>query len=347
MRPLLGDFLTAASRHLDADTGDLRLAAGASPSVVRELFRLTTVMAHCADAFIGDDQDGPGHLLDARELAMADTRSALRQAAARMRAAWGAHTEAGEDSPPAAMCLAAAADNLLAGRDLLHTHFTTDQYGWRHGTSPWAPAIASQQVNGALVGEIGSYAGRLAAWALQLAAAGSAGRLPAQAQVAISEGCRWLWVAEAAARVVRHHPGTATGHALLHAIPINLPPPRHPPRGGLPVAELCAGTIITAERLRHLAHNTAIRGHHAKAALAASWQRTAQAAAITGHCGELILHQLTEPGTHPPAAAVAIEEAAQAPADHGGPGVPSPTTGTPSPPTAALPSPPSPLKSAT
>ena len=80
-----------------------------------------------------------------------------------MRAAWGAHTEAAGDSPPAAMCLSAAADNLAAGRDLLHTHFTTDQFGWRHGTSPWAAAIASRQVTGALAGEIGSYAGHLAA----------------------------------------------------------------------------------------------------------------------------------------------------------------------------------------
>ena len=80
------------------------------------------------------------------------------------------------------MCLAAAAGNLAAGRDLLHTHFTTDQSGWRHGTFPWAPAIASRQVNGALAGEMGSYAGHLAAGALQLAAAGSAERLPAQAQ---------------------------------------------------------------------------------------------------------------------------------------------------------------------
>jgi hypothetical protein len=315
MRPLLGDFLAAASRHLDTATGDPRLATEATPSVVGELCRLTAVMAHCADAFTAEDQSDSRHLKDARELAMADARSALRQAAARMRAAWGAHTEADDDSPPAAMCLSAAAGNLVAGRDLLHTHFTTDQFGWRHGTSPWAAAIASRQVNGALVSEIGSYAGRLAAWALQLAAAGSAGRLPAQAQVAISEGCRWLWVAEAAARVVRHHPATATGHALLHAIPINLPPPRQPPHGGLPVPELCAGTIITAERLRHLAHITATRGHHPKAALAASWQRTAQAAAITGHCSELILRQLTQPGTHPPAAAAVatgIEQAGQA-----------------------------------
>ena len=40
-----------------------------------------------------------------------------------MRAAWGAHTETDDDSPAGtAMCLAAAAGNLAAGRDLLaHT----------------------------------------------------------------------------------------------------------------------------------------------------------------------------------------------------------------------------------
>ena len=108
MRPLLGDLLAAASRHLDAATGDLRLGAEACASVVGELCRLTAVMAHCADAFTAEDQSDSRPLKDARELAMADARSALRQAAARMRAAWGAHTEAGDDSPPAAMCLAAA-----------------------------------------------------------------------------------------------------------------------------------------------------------------------------------------------------------------------------------------------
>jgi hypothetical protein len=214
MRPLLGDFLAAASRHLDDATGDLRPATEASPSVVRELFRLTAVMAHCADAFAAEDQSDSRQVQDVRELAIADARSALRRAAARMRAAWGAHTQAGDDCPPGtARCLSAVADNLAAGRDLLHTHFTTDQAGWRHGTSPWAAAIASRQVNAALVSEIGSYAGRFANWALQLATAGSADTLAAQARLAISEGCRWLWVADAAARVVRHHPGAATGHA--------------------------------------------------------------------------------------------------------------------------------------
>ena len=47
-----------------------------------------------------------------------------------MRAAWGAHTETDDDSPPGtALCLAAAAGNLAAGRDLRHTHVTTGQSG--------------------------------------------------------------------------------------------------------------------------------------------------------------------------------------------------------------------------
>jgi len=98
-----------------------------------------------------------------------------------MRAAGGAHTQTGDDSPPGtALCLAATTGNLAAGRDLPHTHCTTDQPGWRHGTSPWmSPATAGRQVNGAPAGEIGGYAGHLAAGALQLAAAGSAERLPA------------------------------------------------------------------------------------------------------------------------------------------------------------------------
>jgi hypothetical protein len=284
-------------------------------SVVRELVRLTAVMARCADAFARDDRSDSRHLLGAHGLAMLDAGSALRHAAGCMRAAWGAPSGGGDAQHAAAACLSAAADGLAAGHDLLQTHFTTDQSGWRHGNSPWAPAIASQQVNAALMTEIGGYAGRLAPWALQLAAAVPEGRLPAPARVAIGAGCRWLWVAEAAARVVRHHPGTVAGQALLHAIPVNLPPARYPPRGGEPVPQLCASTASTAERLGHLAYLTASRGYPPRAALATCWQRTAQAAAITGHCSELILRQLAEPATrlpHSAAAETAIKQAAQA-----------------------------------
>ena len=187
--------------------------------------------------------------------------------------------------------------------------------GWRHGTSPWASATVSPQVGAALITEIGDYAGRLAPWALQLAAAVPGERLLARARVAIGAGCRWLWVVEAAARVVRQDPGATAGQAILHSIPVNRPPARYPPRGGEPVPQLCVGTAITAERLGHLAYLTATRGYPPRAALATCWQRTAQAAAITGHCSDLILRQLTEPAgrlPHSAAAETAINQAAQA-----------------------------------
>jgi hypothetical protein len=174
----------------------------------RQTFESYVLMARCTDAFVQDDRGAPRHLLDAPGLATLDARSALRQAHAHMRAAWGALGGGNDDAQhAAAACLSAAADSLAAGHDLLQTHFTTDQCGWRHGNSPWAPAIVSQQVNAALITEVGGYAGRLAPWALQLAAAVPDRRLPARARVAIGTSCRWLWVAEAATRVLRHDPG--------------------------------------------------------------------------------------------------------------------------------------------
>jgi hypothetical protein len=76
IRPLLGDFLAAASGHIDIATGDLRLDAEAAPSVVGELVRLTAVMVRSADAFVQDDRGDSRHLLDAQRLATLDARSA-------------------------------------------------------------------------------------------------------------------------------------------------------------------------------------------------------------------------------------------------------------------------------
>jgi hypothetical protein len=78
MRPLLGDVLATASGHIGAATGDLCLEADAAPSVVRELVRLTAVMARCADAFVQADRGDSRHLLDAHGLAMLEARSAAR-----------------------------------------------------------------------------------------------------------------------------------------------------------------------------------------------------------------------------------------------------------------------------
>src|SRR5262249_38751771 len=90
MRPLLGDFLAAASEHIDVATNGVpQLPAETASAVVKELGRLTTVMARCAGAFAIDDQADPTCPLDAGALAVQDARAALRHAAARTRTAVG------------------------------------------------------------------------------------------------------------------------------------------------------------------------------------------------------------------------------------------------------------------
>jgi hypothetical protein len=316
MRPLLGELLTAASEHIDAATSDVpHLPADATLAVVKELSRLTAVMARCAGAFVADDGPDPDYL-DPHALALLDSQSALRHAAARMHTAADTLGPSSDDSrPPAAIHLASATAHLSAGHDLLQSHFAAGPSGTRYGNSLWAPAIVSAPVNTALITTMSRYAGRLAPWLLQLAAASSCKALPASTQVAISAACRWLRIAEAAAWAINFHPGTAAEQALLRAIPANVPPPCSSPRGDELIPELCTGAIATAERLRHLAHAPASRTGTPRTGMAFAWHRTAQGASITGHCTELILRQLAGAAIEfplPLTARVKLQEAAHA-----------------------------------
>jgi hypothetical protein len=62
------------------------------------------------------------------------------------------------------------------------------------------------------------------------------------------------------------------------------------------VPTLCTGLIHTAERLRYLALRRAAGTHGEADVASSSWQRTAQGAAITSHCTELILRSLSHDG---------------------------------------------------
>jgi hypothetical protein len=313
MRPVLGEFLAAASEHVGALASiDPDLSDEAVPTVVGEVARLTAVLARCASAFAFDEQDDSSYPLDARALALLDARSALGRAAARMNIAAGALGH-GDDQAhhPAAARLAAATSYLSAGHDLLQSHFAPAQAGARRGNSPWVPAIASAPVSVALAAQMGGYAGRLAPWVLQLAAQSRQEALPAATRMALSAGCRWLRIAEAAAWAASDQLSTAE-HAVLHGIPANTPPPRLSPRSDELIPGLCAGIFATAERLRHLAYLPATRAGSPR--MGACWQRTAQGAAIAAHCSELILRQLANPGAQlpiPPTAGAALQQAAE------------------------------------
>ncbi len=304
MRPSLGDFLAAASRHVDAatDCGE-PLPPKAMGAALREAARLLAVMAHFASAFTLDDQTVPPPSLEVPERADWDARTGLRRAAVRMRVAasvLGGNDEDHDYDHPAVARLTAAANCLAAGHDLLQTHFSVGRFGSRHGNSPWAPVITSAPVNYALLTEMVGYAHRIARWAIRLTVAHAQDEaLPPPARVAVSRTCQLLRAAEAASWAASQcEHGTADARILLRAIPVNTAPSRHSPGPEETVPGLCVGTNITAERLRYLTRAFASRPHQQVTVTGASRQRIAQGAAITGHCSELILRSLAVPGSH-------------------------------------------------
>ena len=323
MTPTFGDFLASAREHIDAAIRcDDHLPAGAAREATGELGRLITVLARFTGGFFAQDGTDPAsvRLLDARARAAADTTLALRQASANLRTA--AHTPAAQAPGadvrhPAARHLSAAADALAAGHDLLQTHFAPGPDGSRIGSSPWAPVIVACPAGDALLAEVAACAQRLAPLAARLSQPSPAGPpLPPAERLAASTASQWLRAAATAAEpALRHHPPAGTQDMLLAAVPANTAPPRQPPHGGEPVTGLCAGTAICAERLRYLAPAFASRARFPAAATSASWQRTAHAAAITGHASEPILRALAaraaQLGSNP-AIAAGLNQAADA-----------------------------------
>ncbi|HEY5984757.1 MAG TPA: hypothetical protein VIV12_00035, partial [Streptosporangiaceae bacterium] len=322
MRPVLGEFLAAAGEHIDAATkSNAPIPYEAACAAVRELARLLTTMAGCANAFIRHDPPQPPAVLELPARADWDARTGLRRAAVRMRVAVSVlndREENGDYDHPAVAHLTAAADCLATGHDLLQTHFSLGPFGSRHGNSRWAPVITSTTVNHALTAHMGAYADRIAPWAIRLTGAHPPDvGLPLQARIAVGTACQRLRAAAAASWAAsRYQPAIGDAHALLRVIPLNTAPPRHSPSNGETLPGLWRGTITTAERLRHLTRSFASRPHQPGTFTAAARQRIAQGAAITGHCSELILRTLTEPGanqlSNAPDAMAALARAADA-----------------------------------
>jgi hypothetical protein len=199
------------------------------------------------------------------------------------------------DVHPAIAHLAAPADHLAAGRDLLQTHFTTGPDGTRTGTSHWAPVITSGPVTAALLGELAACLNSLGPWiAAQTPAQHASPGTRPPAQRAIRNAQPWLHLAATAIQAAQqaHYPLPA--RSLLDAIPANAPPPRQPPVPDEPVHHLCEHIPLTAERLRYITGNVAAQARWSSAATSLSWRRNGLASAIITHASEVILHTLTE-----------------------------------------------------
>jgi hypothetical protein len=208
--------------------------------------------------------------------------------------------------------VARAADQLAAGRDLLHTHFSSTPTGARTRASPWAKVIGSRPVTDALLREIGGLAAQLAPWMMRLSLeAPPDSAMPAAAGLALQDASRWLWTAGLKLqRCSRQHPPDTDGRLVLAAIPANLPP-AHRPLAPETVPELCTGVLTTAARLQHAAAAFARTARWSAQATSVSWNRDALACAIIAHSSDTIIRGLARR-----AASLGLDPATQAHLDN-------------------------------
>ena len=297
MTPVLGEFLRPADAHIIAAAGyggDLPVPA--KRGVIAELDRLVATMSRYLHDLALPADFSPASTANPDVRAALDARLALRRAASSLDPAATAVQDAMADSAhPAAGHLSSANGYLAAGRDLLQTHFTTGPAGDLVGTSWWATVITSRPVTAALLAELAAYSRQLAAWTTQLSRTGSpyAG-LPADASRGLRTASRWLRMAGNSVQAHLQQSPAVAGQRMLAAIPPAIPPPRQPPGNIEPVAELCMGITLTAERLRHAAQAFAEQAGWSPAANSLSWRRDALASAITTHASGLILRGVAE-----------------------------------------------------
>jgi hypothetical protein len=319
MAATFGELLRAGRRELDAAASLIPAERG--PRVMaaeRQLYRLVAAMARCADDLAPDRDVYVSADLAGRDnwtRAAVDARAALRSAAADLRPA--VKDDPGtpaDDQGHASGRLFGAAMSLAAGRDLLHTHFTTDPQGVRAHRSDWSAVVTSAAVTAALLEELGGWASRLAALAAALAHVDS--DLPGPARGRLRAASRSLAATAEAVRRV-HQPDSATepGRRLLSAVPAYTVPARQELGDPEPVAYLCRGVVVSAERLRVLAHRPVALARWSPAATAAAWRSTAAAAAASGHASGLVLRSLARRAGrvgHHPGVVERLQEAAEA-----------------------------------
>ena len=291
-----GDFLGPAGEHIAAAVSfRSELPYDAQRAAIRHLDRLVATLGrYLAD--LRDDRSPSAGRERYAGTPVISARLALSRAAQNLRpaAAAAAGTSAG-GTHPAATHLSAAADHLAAGRDLLNSHFIVGTDGTRTGTSYWAPVIADGPVTSALLGELAGCLQQLAPWVIGQSRIwrASPGRLTS-AHLVLCTAEPWLHLAGTAIRAAQQAHYPLPTRSLLHAIPANAPPPRHPPDPGELARELCERIPLTAERLRCAAFAAGAHARWSPDCGSASWRRDALASAITSHASELIMRTLAE-----------------------------------------------------
>ena len=266
---MFGDFLGAGRQHLEAAVAGRDRQDACLPAVVPSLHRLVTIMSlYLEDLAPCDDVEAAGRTdLHVWERAVIDTGAALRIAADclyRSAADLSASEPVSEPAPSGARQLADAATELMAGRDLLHTHIVLGPDRLVQERSEWAPVVTSLPVTRAISNEIAAWSARLApftAWLAGLATPHISRRLTDQLFVLspreeLASASQWLRAASAALHpALDADPVRGVDLQLLRAIPAAFPPQRQPLGAAAEsITELCNGIAVSASRLRAAVH---------------------------------------------------------------------------------------------
>lgn len=207
----------------------------------------------------------------------------------------GRNGESGQQpSGPAARNVARAASALAAGRDLLHSHSTTDAGGVWHPRSPWAAPLVTPQVTHAILADVGSLARQAGALGAYSRASSRPG-VPAEHDARLRAGCYWL--TQAHARIdaaVRREPVLREHRELLGQIPVNVMPGRPGTEDRADVASLCAAVVASSERVRVAAWHAARFDAQSPAICVTSWRRIATASTAASHHCHLLCQTLAD-----------------------------------------------------
>jgi len=283
---VFGDFLGAGRQHLEAAVASRDRQDACLPAVVPSLHRLVTIMsAYLEDLAPCDDVEAAGRTdLHVWERAVIDTGAALRIAADclhRSAADLTASEPVSEPAPYRARHLADAATELMAGRDLLHTHITLGPDRLVQERSEWAPVVTSLPVTRAISNEIAAWSARLApftAWLAGLATPHISRRSADQLFVLspreeLASASQWLRAAGAALRpALDTDPMRAGDLQLLRAIPAAAPPQRQPlGPAAESIAELCRGIARRSCRSTAVMGSVSSAGRSAAPAARSHW----------------------------------------------------------------------------
>jgi hypothetical protein len=306
-RATFGDFIGAADWHLDPATtihGPPGFR-GSAEEVSRSLLRVINVMRSYVEemtAAFPRQRQRPHSTMPAWPRAAVEVREALTSAAGFLNTQGAvSRWPAVPALSPLARRLDAVAESLITGHDLLQSHFGMDRKGGRQHRSEWALIITSPVVMRALLAEFATLSRTIARHGVNVALVGPPGRQDsAEPWRALNAACQWLWVLNASIQAAhQREPSSVADGELLRSIPANVAPPRCLPDGSESVTAICEGTITTAERLRHLAWDTAERARWSSAISVTSMYQVAAANTVTSHNSEVLLRALAARTMYP------------------------------------------------